>query len=93
MKTYGGVDVYIHVFLTSAIVGSQWSHLGRCTSGRKTAPGTHWIGGQMAPRTGLDDVEMIEILILYRDSNSDPSVVQPVTSRHMDYAIPDRLRV
>jgi hypothetical protein len=25
MKTYGGVDVEIHIFLTSAIVGGEWS--------------------------------------------------------------------
>jgi hypothetical protein len=24
MKTYGGVDVYIHVFVTSALVGDEW---------------------------------------------------------------------
>jgi hypothetical protein len=25
MKTYGGVDLYIYVFLTSALGGSEWS--------------------------------------------------------------------
>jgi hypothetical protein len=25
MKTYGGVDVQIHVFITSALVGGEWS--------------------------------------------------------------------
>jgi hypothetical protein len=25
MKTYGGVDVKTHVFLTSALVGGEWS--------------------------------------------------------------------
>jgi hypothetical protein len=25
MKAYGGVDVYIHIFLTSALVGGKWS--------------------------------------------------------------------
>jgi hypothetical protein len=25
MKKYGGVDVEIHVFLTSALVGGEWS--------------------------------------------------------------------
>jgi hypothetical protein len=25
MKTYGGVDVKIHIFLTSALVGGEWS--------------------------------------------------------------------
>jgi hypothetical protein len=25
MKTYGGVNVEIHIFLTSALVGAEWS--------------------------------------------------------------------
>jgi hypothetical protein len=25
MKVYGGVDVQIHIFLTSALVGDEWS--------------------------------------------------------------------
>jgi hypothetical protein len=29
MKTYGGIDVYIHIFLTSALVGGEWSALLR----------------------------------------------------------------
>jgi hypothetical protein len=24
MKTYGGMDIYIHVFLTWALVGGEW---------------------------------------------------------------------
>jgi hypothetical protein len=41
MKAYGGVDVQIHIFLTSALVEGEWlaSRAGRFT------PGTHWIGG------------------------------------------------
>jgi hypothetical protein len=35
------------------------------------------------PRTGLDDVEKRKFLT-YRDSNSDPSAVQPVASRYTD---------
>jgi hypothetical protein len=38
-------------------------------------------------RAGLDDVEMGTFLC-YRDSNSDPLVVQPVASRYTDYDIP-----
>jgi hypothetical protein len=25
MKAYGGMDVYIHIFLTLALVGGEWS--------------------------------------------------------------------
>jgi hypothetical protein len=46
MKTYGGVDVYILIFLTSALVGGEWSasRPGRFTP-REGALGTHWIRG------------------------------------------------
>jgi hypothetical protein len=58
MKTYGGVDDEIHVFLTSALVGGEWSasRLSRFTP-RKRAPGTNWIGVWVDPRAGLDGVE------------------------------------
>jgi hypothetical protein len=50
MKAYWGVDVEIHIFLTSALVGGEWSasRPGRFTPGER-APGTHWIGGWMTP--------------------------------------------
>jgi hypothetical protein len=37
MKTYGGVIVQIHVFLTSALVGREWSSScpGRLTTEEK----------------------------------------------------------
>jgi hypothetical protein len=65
MKTYGGVDVQIHVFLTSAQVGGEWSASRPCrfTPGER-APSTHWIGGWVGPRTSLDDVEKRKILPL-----------------------------
>jgi hypothetical protein len=65
MKTYGGVDVQIHVFLTSTLAGGEWSALrpGRFTPGER-APGTHWIGGWMGPRAGLGDVEKRKFLTM-----------------------------
>jgi hypothetical protein len=58
MKPCGGVDVSIHIFLTSALSGGEWSasHPVRFNPG-ESAPGTHWIGGWVGPRTGLDHVE------------------------------------
>jgi hypothetical protein len=44
---------YIHIFLTSALVGGEWS---ASRPGRFT-PGTHFIGGWVDPRAGLDDME------------------------------------
>jgi hypothetical protein len=57
MKTYEGVQ--IHIFLTSALVGGEWSasRPSRFTPGER-APGTHWIVGWVDLRAGLDDVEV-----------------------------------
>jgi hypothetical protein len=42
MKVYGGVDIQIHIFLTSALAGGEWlvSHPDRFTPG-EIAPGTY----------------------------------------------------
>jgi hypothetical protein len=58
MKAYGGVDVYIHIFLTSALAGGEWSDSGERT------PGTHWIGGWVDPRACLDSLEKRKFLTL-----------------------------
>jgi hypothetical protein len=88
MNTYGGVDIYIHVFLTSPLLGSEWSasRPGRFAP-RGEVSSIHWIEGWVGPRTDLDGVERRKSYP-YRDSNSDPSAVQPVASRYTDCAIP-----
>jgi hypothetical protein len=65
MNAYGGVDVYIHIFLTSALAGGEWSasRSDRFIAGER-APGTHWIGGWVDPRTGLDVLENGKFLTL-----------------------------
>jgi hypothetical protein len=67
MKAYGGVDVLIHIFLTSELVGGEWSgsRPRRFTPG-EGAPGTHWIGGWVDPRAGLDDLVKRKFLTLPR---------------------------
>jgi hypothetical protein len=88
MKAYGGVGVYIHIFLTSALAGGEWSasRPGRFTPGER-APCIHWIEGWVDPRVGLDDVEKRKFLTL-PGLELDLLVVQPVPSRYTDYAIP-----
>jgi hypothetical protein len=83
-----GVDIYT-VFLTLELARGEWSasRPGRFTP-REMVLGTHWIGGWVNPRVGLDDVENRKFLTLPGLANSNPSVVQPVTSLYTDYAIP-----
>jgi hypothetical protein len=65
MKTYGGVDVPIQVFLTSALSGgkrsaSRFDHF----TPEERAPVTHWMGDWVALRAGVDDVERRKFLTL-----------------------------
>jgi hypothetical protein len=76
MKTYEGVNIYIHIFWTSAVAGGEWSAL---PPGERT-PDTHWIGGWVGPTAGLDDVEKWK-KIFYPTGTLDSSVVQPLASR------------
>jgi hypothetical protein len=50
-------------FLTSALVGGQWSasRPGRFTPGER-APGTHWIGGWVDPQSqsGLGEEKILD---------------------------------
>jgi hypothetical protein len=65
MKTYGEVDVKIHVFLSSALAGGEWpaSRSYRFIPGER-ALCTHWIGGWVDPRADLDDMEKWKCLTL-----------------------------
>jgi hypothetical protein len=67
MKTYVVVDVYTHVFLTSALVGNEWSasRPDRFIPGER-APVAHWIGIWVGPRAGLDYMEKRKFLTLLR---------------------------
>jgi hypothetical protein len=54
------------------------------------APSTHSIGGWVEPRVGLDDMDKWKFFSL-PNSKSEPSLVQPVTSRYTDCPPPPRL--
>jgi hypothetical protein len=58
MKAHGRVDILIHIFLTSELVGGELSASRpvHFTPGERV-PGTHWIDGWVDPRAGLDDME------------------------------------
>jgi hypothetical protein len=60
MKTYGRVDVQIHVIFRLSS-GWKWS---ASRGGRFIPPGTHWIVSWVGLRTGLDEVEWRKILPL-----------------------------
>jgi hypothetical protein len=60
MKAYGGMDVSIHIFLTSAQAGGESS----ASHPKERAPGTHWMGGWVDPRAGLEDLEKRKFLTL-----------------------------
>jgi hypothetical protein len=89
MKAYGGVHIYeFHIFLTSAkLEVSGQLHAPAVLPLGEGAPSTHWMGDWEGPRASLDDMENTNFSP-YRDSNSDPSVFQPVGSRYTDYATP-----
>jgi hypothetical protein len=53
MKAYGRVDVQIHIFLTSALAGGERSD----SRPSHFIQGTHWTGGWVDHRAGLEDVE------------------------------------
>jgi hypothetical protein len=62
---YAGVDVLIQIFLTSALVGGEWSAScpGRFKD-KERASSIHWIGACVGPRTGLDNIEKGKFLSL-----------------------------
>jgi hypothetical protein len=65
MKVYEGMDVQIHIFLTSALIGGEWSASRpvRFTPAER-AHDTHWIGGWVDARAGLEYLEKLKFLTL-----------------------------
>jgi hypothetical protein len=74
--------------LTSALNGGEWSAScpGRFNP-REGDPGTHWIGGWVGPRAGLDAMVKIKIPKPHRESNPRTPIVQLVAQRYTDWAI------
>jgi hypothetical protein len=57
VKMSVGEDVYIKIFLTSALVGDEWS--ASCLSFYcwPKSPESHWTGGWVGPIAGMDDMD------------------------------------
>jgi hypothetical protein len=60
MKTYGGVDVKTHGFLTSAIIGGEWS----ASPPGRVNPATQWVGVLMGSEASLDDMEKRKLSLI-----------------------------
>jgi hypothetical protein len=84
MKAYGGLVMQIHNFLTWVLVGGELSVSRPCrfTPGERDS-GINWTEDWVGPRTSMGDEEKRKSC-LYRDSNSDPSVVQSVASLYTE---------
>jgi hypothetical protein len=76
MKAYGGADVEIYIFLTSALAGGGQLH-ALAPLPRGKSPGTRWGGGRVDPRAGLDDVEKGTFLILVKLKSRTPRSSSP----------------
>jgi hypothetical protein len=84
MKEYGGVDVYSHIFLTSALAGGEWSTLPPWP----LYPQYQLYRSLCGPQSRSQRRGEQKILDLTGTRNSDLSVFQPVVSRYTDWAIP-----
>jgi hypothetical protein len=57
MKACGGVELQLHAFFDFSTDGGERSaSLPDCFTPGERAPGTHWIGGCMGPRAGMDAI-------------------------------------
>jgi hypothetical protein len=86
-RRLGGEELYSsYSSLTSALDGvSRQRHVPAALYPRGRDPGTHWTGGWVGPRAGLD-INRGKILCLCRGSNPDRPVVQSVVRHCTDWA-------
>jgi hypothetical protein len=85
MKTYWGSESIAPRILD---LDTRWrsvvSFTPRPLYPQGKATGTHWIGGWMGPRTGLDAVANRKIPSPHRESNPRTQIVQPVAQLYTD---------
>jgi hypothetical protein len=71
MKAYGGVDVYIHIFLTSALAGGEWtaSRTGLFTPGEKPRyPLARRLGGPQSRSGRRGEEKILEKFFTFRET-------------------------
>jgi len=80
IKMYGWVEVQLHTFLTLLLHGGEWSaSQPACFTPRERVQVTHWIGGWVSPRAGLDVVTKRKIPSSCQESNPGCPTHSPVT--------------
>jgi hypothetical protein len=65
-------------------LGSRWGRVVSVTPRPLFTPGTHWIGGWVVLRAGLDTEASVKIRCLCRGSNTGAPVVQSVVRHYTD---------
>jgi hypothetical protein len=65
---------------------SGQSHAPDALYPRERIPGTHWTGGSVGPRAGLDTEDGGKIICLCRGLNLDRPFVQPVVRHYTAWA-------
>jgi hypothetical protein len=85
-RRMGGMDECTHVFLTSVLVGHEWSasRSSLFTPKDHPVPTLYKVGWTPEP---IWSTRENGHPWPYRDSNSNPSVIQPVVNRYTDWAI------
>jgi hypothetical protein len=83
MKTHGGMGIYFHVFLTSALDIEKWSVscLG-CFTSRERAPDVRCIGCWVGTRACLNVTSKTEMF-----SPAEPGWSSPLHSQYIDWTI------
>jgi hypothetical protein len=72
-------------YLTLALDGGEWSaSCPDCFTPRERASGTHWIGGWVDPKVGLDMLLKRKIASPCQESNPDHPIMQPIASHYTD---------
>jgi hypothetical protein len=88
VKTYGGAEVYVHAFLTSALVGGEWltSRAGRFIPGERTSD-IHWTWGWVNPRAVLNAMVKAKFPFPCLESSPNFTVSSPYPSHYTDWVI------